>query len=107
MGNGRGSLITVLQFFVSYILLKSFLIWKNNVFIFYEDILSVREGVWSKEYSDIHYTKVKSISIDRTFVKRILNVSNVNIETVGGDTIQIVVSNKKVILHKEYIKPAY
>ncbi|HDR7210770.1 PH domain-containing protein [Bacillus cytotoxicus] len=86
--------------FVIYILLKSFLIWKNNVFIFYEDILSVREGVWSKEYSDIHYTKVKSISIDRTFMKRILNVSNVNIETVGGDTIQIVVSNKKL----SYIK---
>jgi putative membrane protein len=74
----------------------SLLKWYCKVFSFGEQRIKIREGVFSKVYKDISLTRVKTIYISDSFIKRLFNISNFHVELIGGKEISFVLSNRYI-----------
>lgn len=79
-----------------FLIVKSFYTWKNKTFVFHDEFVSVSSGIWRKSYQDIHYTKIKSLHTNHPFFKRLVGISDLTVETVGGEKISFVLSNQEV-----------
>ena len=85
----------------------SILLWYHKIFSFDEHKIVITEGVFAKKYHEIPINRVKSIWISDSLLKRLVGVSNFNIELVGGDEISFVLTNKEIVRIKNTFFPSY
>lgn len=78
--------------FMPFIIIYSGLYWLNKVYVLEEEYIYYTTGVFLKRDDKIPYDKVKSVDINRDFLRRILGLSKVSIELIGSKGINFVVS---------------
>jgi len=81
----------------------SFLTWKSKTFEITNHSIRISEGLFSKKINEIPLTNIQSINTSHSFFKKICDISNLNIEVIGGEPIFFVLSNKDILLLKEQL----
>lgn len=89
------------------IIISSILLWHYKNFSFDKQKIVIAEGVFAKKHHEIPINRVKSIRISDSFLKRIVGVSNFNIELIGGDEFIFVLTNKEIVRIKNALFPSY
>jgi len=79
------------------LVIRSFLTWYNKTYAIKDKMIEYSDGVFRKKRADIPFHNIRSINTTDSLMKRILGISNLNIELIGGDEIFFVISNKKII----------
>lgn len=77
--------------------IRSFLAWYNKTYAIKDRMIEYSDGVFKKKRADIPFQNIRSINTTDSLMKRILGISNLHIELIGGDEIFFVISNKKII----------
>lgn len=83
--------------------IRSFLTWYNKTYAIKDKMIEYSDGVFRKKRTDIPIHNIRSINTTDSLFKRIIGISNLNIELIGGDEIFFVISNKKIKKLKENI----
>lgn len=80
-----GILITAIILLVALIVIYGFLYYRNFLFCVEDDgSFILKRGVFSKKKVSILPEKIQQVNINQSFIQRILNVYEVEIETAGG-----------------------
>jgi uncharacterized membrane protein YdbT with pleckstrin-like domain len=79
-------LVALLLCFVKFPFLLLFTIYQfielwNWDYIFNEQTVVEKKGIFSVSYREIHYARIKSIMVDQPFVLRLVGLSNIRIKS--------------------------
>lgn len=83
--------------------IRSFLTWYNKTYTIKEKMIEFSDGVFKKKRADIPIHNIRSVNTTDSLIKRIIGISNLNIELIGGDEVYFVLSNRKIKELKENI----
>ncbi len=81
----------------------SFLLWYYKVYEFKDGVIEYSHGVINRTRNDIPIQRIKSINTSDTVIKRLLKISNLHIELIGGGEVSFVLSNKQIKRLRETI----
>lgn len=66
--------------------LWQYLVWKNYTFSIQQDSVKIKHGVLRKHDREIPLGRIQNVDVKRNIVQRVLNISQLNLETAGGST---------------------
>lgn len=84
---------------VIYSLLK----WYNKTFEFDTNMIKISEGVFKRRQNDIPLSRIKSITTSDSLIKRMLGISNLSVELIGGSKTIFVLKNREITHLKKYL----
>lgn len=81
--------------------------WYCKKFDFNAEKITLSEGVFRRKYQEIAINRVKSIHTSDSLPKRMLGISNLNVELIGGEEVSFVLSNKGIVEIKNTVFGEY
>ena len=98
LGTGDSERLVNIGFILLCVLIigHSFLIWYNKRYEFQQGAFFYTHGVFHRTYNHVPFQNIKSIYLTDTWFKRLMGLSNLHIELLGGEKIHFVLKNKEI-----------
>lgn len=98
LGTGDSERLVNIGFILLCVLIiaHSFLLWYNKRYEFQQGSFLYTSGVFDRTFNHVPFQNIKSIYLTDTWFKRLLGLSNLHIELLGGDEIHFVLKNKEI-----------
>lgn len=86
LSKSKNEKMVILALFLVVIIIIAITIisWKNNVYSFDENSMSIREGVIKRKSRDIPSDKIHTMDIDSKFIQRLFGIVTLRIDTASG-----------------------
>lgn len=72
-----------------YILIRSYLVYRNFKFKIEGDYFILKEGILSKKNTSIAFDRIQNVNFSQNLIHQLINVYQVDIETAGSDKTEI------------------